>query len=121
MAIPGFEYTEEYKNYFHRYNDNIKPDTQSFFYEEPVSFDEWLKTAENFDKEAFTFKEDGSIILKDELWQKTIAETQFQWDNGAKEMYEKLQTIPDFYKTEEYKNYRQGFAYKSQALEDFNE
>lgn len=68
-----------------------------------TTVDEIFAGTAHFDEKYYDRKESGGFTLKPEIAKKVNAEAEYRWNNGGKEIYDKLQTIPDFKHTEEFK------------------
>ena len=74
-----------------------------------VTVDELLAGTAHFDEAIYVKTKNGGYQLRADLLEEVNAAAQHRWENGGKEIYEKLQTIPDFDQTDEYKEYMRKF------------
>jgi len=70
-----------------------------------VTVDEFFAGTTHFDEKLYDRNEDGGFTLKSEVVKIVNKETEFHWNNGGKEIHEKLQTIPGYRNSEEFKSY----------------
>lgn len=74
--------------------------------EKLISVDEVIEGTAQFEgNENYVKNENGGYSLKADLLEKVNAEAKHRWENGGKEVYEKLNADPTFAETDEYKNY----------------
>jgi len=77
-----------------------------------TTIDEIFAGTAHFDEKYYNRNENRGFTLKPEILKIVNEEAEYLWNNGGKEIHDKLQTIPGFKHTEEFKNYMKKFNQK---------
>jgi hypothetical protein len=59
------------------------------------TIDELLAGTAQFDEKFYVSNKNGGYTLKDDILKKVLAEAEFRWNNGGKEMYENQHNVND--------------------------
>ena len=75
-----------------------------------TSFDKLVDESVSFERSKAYFEKETGHQLRPELLLEKQKEAQYRWENGGKEIYEKLLENPNFINLEEYKGYFKNLA-----------